>query len=257
MDCQWVLEKTVREFQEGFECSLSGNRLSIVTPYLYPDNDLVELFIEPSTERHVLVTDLGETMRHLESAGLDPFASGKRRLLVDQIARRLHVEVVLGKLQKEGPSEDVGAMVLDVAAAAIAVADLVYTSRAYEPATFTEEVSLYLTEHGIEHRRDVEVFGDTGRRYHVSLGLNGKRIRPLYVQALSPAQTGQMNNLINRVFRMWWDVDGQTRKMSLLNDIEYAWKDVDLKLLAKVSQIERWSSKELLLTHISQGSELW
>ena len=250
MECSNIIEKAAEALRMGFKCLEYDKRICIVTPYLYPDNDLIEVFAEYIGGNQIRITDLGETLRHLESVGLDLLASRKRRFLLEQITKRMHVEVQRGKLQKEGPIDNVGILLVDVAAAAQAVADLIYTSKAYEPATFPEEVSILLTEHNIEHEKRYPIIGETGKKYRVNLRINGHREKEILVEALSPSQETAITTTVNRVFRLWSDVDGAKRKVSLLNDIDYSWKKEDMALLQKVSIIHNWANKERFLEYV-------
>lgn len=250
MECAEIIKRTVDNLRLGFKCIPFERRMCVVTPYLYPDNDLVEVFVEEIGPDRVRVTDLGETLRHLESLGVDVLASSKRRFLLEQITRRIHVDIQRGKLEREGPVEDLGTLLMDVVAAAQGVADLVYTSKAYEPATFPEEVSILLSEHKLEHEKRPVVFGTTGKKYWVSLRINGKRPRETLIEAMSPSQEAAMTTMVNRVFRMWFDIDGTRSKVSLLNDIDYSWKAEDIALLERVSAVQTWSKKEQFLQYI-------
>jgi hypothetical protein len=250
MECSHIIEKAAETLKLGFRCVEYDKRICIVTPYLYPDNDLIEVFAEDIGENQIRITDLGETLRHLESVGLDLLASRKRQFLLEQIAKRMHVKIQRGKLQKEGPADNVGALLIDVAAAAQAVADLIYTSKAYEPATFPEEVSIFLTEHQIEHDKRYRIVGETGKTYHVSIRIDGHREKEFLVEALSPSQETAMTATINRVFRLWSDVNGTRKKVSLLNDVDYSWKKEDVALLEKVSIIHNWTKKERFLKNV-------
>lgn len=250
MECAEIIERAIESLRLGFKCIPSDRRICIVTPYLYPDNDLVEVFVEEIGPNRVRVTDLGETLRHLESLGVDVLASSKRRFLLEQITKRIHVDIQRGKLEREGSAEDIGSLLMDVIAAAQGVADLIYTSKAYEPATFPEEVSIFLSEHKIEHEKRPAVFGTTGKKYWASLRLDGKRAREILVEAMSPSQETAMTTTVNRVFRMWSDVDENRTKVSLLNDVDYLWKPEDTALLKRVSIVQTWSRKEGFLEYV-------
>jgi len=250
MECSDIIKKAIETLELGFKCTQYGKRMCIVTPYMYPDNDLIEVFIEDIAGNRVRATDLGETLRHLESLGLDLLASRKRQFLLEQITQRIHVNVQRGKLEKEGSVDEVGTLLVDVAAAAHGVADLIYTSKAYEPATFPEEVSMLLTENNIEHEKRHRVIGDTGKKYWVSLRINGHKDAEILVEALSPSQEAAITATVNRAFRLWSDVDGTRRKVSLLNDIDYLWKKEDIALLQKVSVIHIWSKREQFLNYV-------
>ncbi len=250
MECSDIIKKAIETLEVGFQCTEYGRRMCITTPYMYPDNDLIEVFVENISGKRVRVTDLGETLRHLESLGLDLLASRKRQFLLEQITQRIHVNVQRGKLEKEGSADEVGSLLVDVAAAAHSVADLIYTSKAYEPATFPEEVSMLLTENKIEHEKRHRVIGDTGKKYWVSLRINGRKDTEILVEALSPSQETAMTATVNRAFRLWSDVDGTRRKISLLNDIDYLWKKEDIALLQKVSVLQIWSKREQFIDYV-------
>jgi len=250
VDCTEVIQRTVENLEQGFKCLKYEERLCIVTPYLYPDNDLIEVFVEAVDTRRVRVTDLGETLRHLESLGLDLYASRKRKFLLDQVSRRLHVDVHRGKLTKEGLVDEVGHFITDVAAAAHTIADLIYTSKAYEPATFPEEVSMFLNENEVEHERNYRVFGETGHRYSVSLRINGRRTVDILVEVLSPHQETAITSTVNRALRKWFDISEKRNKVSLFNDIDFSWREEDKVLLEKVSVIHMWSNKDKFLEYV-------
>lgn len=250
MECSEIIEKAIKALKLGFKCVPYETRMCIITPYLYPDNDLIEIFVEEISGNKLRVTDLGETLRHLESVGLDLLASRKRKFLLEQISQRLHVDIINGKLEKECLPDDVGPMLIDVAATAHAVADLIYTSKAYEPTTFNEEVSLFLTEKEVEHSKNYKVTGETGKTYRVGLRLNGIRPVEVLIETLSPPQETAMTSTINRALRKWFDIDGERHKVSLFNDIDYTWKEEDIALLQKVSIIHNWSNKEQFLQYI-------
>ena len=249
MDCAQVVENTIKELKLGFKCVQHDRFLSIITPYLYPDNDLVEIFIEELEDNAILVTDLGETLRHLESMGLDLYASRKRKFLLDQIAQRIHVQLVRGRLEKRGSKADVGAMLLDVATAAHSIASLMYTSKAYEPTVFNDEVSDYLTENDIKHQKNYPIIGTTGKKYRVNIRVNSNRPRELFVETLSPSQESAVTTTVNRVVRLWVDIEASKDRVSLLNDLDFSWRDEDIALLQRMSIIQLWSKKEQFLVY--------
>jgi len=250
--CQEAVEKALEELRVGFRCARLGQRLEIVTPYLHPDNDLVEVFIEELASDRVKVTDLGETLRRLETLGMDVLASPKRTFVVQQIASRTHVTLSRGRLEKEGAIHQVGALILDVVAAAHAISDLIFSSKAYEPATLAQEAGELLQKSEIHVEYNVPVVGSTGKRYRVSLKALGARTGgEILIEAMSPAEERLMTPVVNRVFRMWSDVNTARNKVSLLNDDYFSWRQEDLSLLERVSVIRTWSTREALLQYVT------
>jgi len=252
MNCEQVIEQAISELKGAFRCIPYDKGLGIVTPYLYPDNDLIEVFVQEIAGGRIRVTDLGETLRHLASQGVDVVDSPKRRFMLNQVASRLHVVVAGGRLEKEGLPQEVGLILLDVAAASHGVAGLAYTSKAYEPAEFPEEVSAYLRDNKIQHEQHPRIKGMSGKDYKISLRINGK-VRPeILVEAMSPSQQAGISAVVNRVVREWYDINGSRRKVSLLNDQDFHWRDEDIIILQHLSAIHRWSNKDDFLRFIQE-----
>ncbi|RLC64411.1 MAG: hypothetical protein DRI01_03475 [Chloroflexi bacterium] len=252
MQCEEVVEKTLSELSSSFRCITYDKGLCIVTPYFYPDNDLIEVFVEELAGGLVRVTDLGETLRHLASQGIDVLNSPKRRFMLEQIAKRLHVVLTGGRLEKEGTPQQVGSLLLDVTAAAHSVAGLAYTSKAYEPAEFPEEVSAFLRDNQIDHESRPRIKGISGREYRVSIRIDGT-VRPeILVEAMSPSQEAVMTTVVNRVVRQWVDIDSERHKVSLLNDVDFRWRSEDVILLGNLSAVHRWSEKDAFLKFIKE-----
>ncbi|MCH8853651.1 MAG: DUF1828 domain-containing protein [Planctomycetes bacterium] len=253
LTCTEATERFVASLQEGFSCQTLEDRIRIITPFIYPDNDLIEVFVEELTRDRIRVTDLGETMRHLVNQGLDVNASPKRRHMVDTIAAGTGVDVARGELLKEGRLAELGELLLDVMAAARGVSDLILTSRSYEPALFNEEVAQYLREHHIEYEEKVRLTGETGKIYRVAFkAVEANR----YIETLSPNQPAGLQPVVNRVFRMWSDCNEQLtprRKITVFNDVDFVWRQPEVALLSRVSTVSYWSQRDELVDLVRRG----
>jgi hypothetical protein len=252
MDCAQVVESTIGELKGAFRCTPFDKGLCVVTPYLYPDNDLIELFVLELSVGRIRVTDFGETLRHLASQGIDVLGSPKRRFMFEQIAKRLHVQGVGGRLEKEGEPSEVGSVLLDVANAAHAVADLAYTSKAYEPAEFPDEVAALLRDNRIDHELRPRVRGMSGKEYRVGIRIDGVIRREILVEAMSPSQEAVMTAVVNRVVRQWVDIDSGRQKVSMLNDVDFRWRPEDVVLLARWSDVHTWSERESFIKFVRE-----
>lgn len=251
MECEEFIGQYLATLKEGFKCVRSDRRLRVVTPYVYPDNDLIEVFVEELGNNRVKVTDLGETLRHLHSQGFDVFTSPKRKFLAETVASRVGVGLSKGQLTKIGDVSKVGEILLDLIVASRGIADLIYTSKAYEPATFFDEVKNYLTEKkfSVEPRHQLE--GTSKKRYRVDFRISdGQAVKPAFLQTLSPANIMGIKAKVDGTFRMWSDCDGELRKVSLLNDIDFQWKEPDVIILKRVSRVDFWSSREELVRYL-------
>jgi hypothetical protein len=244
MNCEQVVRQYLEQIRANFVCETQGSRLKIITPYVYPDNDLVEVYVEELPEGRVRVSDLGETTRHLHTQGFDVFASTKRKFLADTAASRMGVTFEGAAISKEGSAEEIGSILFDVIIAARAVADLIYTSRTYEPAPFVEEVADFLTANHFNFERKVPVRGTSGRQYRITFRVESRfLLEPLtaeFERALKPR--------VDAIVRKWVDINQNQgiRKLTVLNDSDYAWPEPDKIILKRFSQVFLWSDKEQL-----------
>src|SRR5690349_2034731 len=80
-----------------FTCERVGGYTRVRTPFLYPDGDIVDLFI--SDEGGILtVTDLGETTRWLRMQSIAPKRSPRQQKLIEDITLNHGVEFFRGML---------------------------------------------------------------------------------------------------------------------------------------------------------------
>ena len=249
MKCEDVIREYLGKIKGNFFCEPSNGRLRLTTPYVYPDNDLVEVYVEELPGGRIRVSDLGETSRHLHAQGFDVFASPKRKFIAETAASRVNALFESGTIFKEGNLAEIGEIIFDVVVAARGVADLIYTSRAYEPAPFIEEVAEFLKDHQFRFERRVPVRGSSGREYRV-----GFRVEEIvFLQPISAEFQRALKPRVDAVVRLWVDIDRGALKFSLLNDLDFSWPEPDVIILSRFSQVFRWSSREQLATALGNA----
>jgi hypothetical protein len=124
MECERLIREYLGAIEGGFVCEECDGRLKLITPYPYPDNDLVEVYVEELPGGRVRVSDLGETTRHLHTQGFDVFASPKRKFIAETTASRVNAVFEDGAIAKEGTVGELGSILFDVIAAARNVAEM-------------------------------------------------------------------------------------------------------------------------------------
>ena len=239
-------EILLRHLGEEFRCLTLDSRIQVITPYVYPDNDRIEVFVEEPSIGLVRVTDLGETLRHLLAQGFDLSRSSKRHEMAETVADGVGVKLVRGELLREGGVDKLGELLLDVIVSARGVSDLIYTSRTYEPATFLEEVGGFLRDSDIQFDLDCKIKGESGKLYTVNYRLL-KGATSLYLHTLSPGNRGGIKRLVDSTVRMWVDCNGslgKRSKFSLVNDVDYAWGAPDIAILERLSNVGHWSRRQ-------------
>jgi hypothetical protein len=247
MDCRQLITEHTDYLAEGFSCrALDEDRVLLITPYQLPDGDLIELAVEQRTPGIVRVRDLGETLSSLISQGFDPMGSEKRRWLLEQAMKLTGVELDAGELRKDGPDSAVGALVLDVAAAARAVGDLIYLHRSQDPQDFETRVVTFLSDHAPNVQPKVTVKGLSGHPYRITARVHRPEGPPLLVSTLAPRSQSQVKTAVDRIVRQWVDINHdvqRTQKVSFLNDIDVRWNAPDLRLLARFSLVTGWRER--------------
>ena len=253
MECWEIIDKYISGLRKGFHCVPGDKRLRIITPYLYPDNDLIEVFIEDLGSGRIKVTDLGEVFRHLHSQGLDVNSSPEKKFIADTIASRVNIEISGGKLTKDATIDDVSEAMFDIITAMRGISDLIYTSRTYEPGTFFKEVKDFFVENQFKHESKVKIKGTSSKSYTVDFEiLNGGKI---YLHTLSARNILGIKPKVDATVRMWVDFDSELKKVSLLNDVDFQWEEPDIYILNQVSRVKLWSKKAELIPYLREGSQ--
>jgi hypothetical protein len=114
--CQLVAET----LGERYTCSPVNRFIRIRTPYLYPDGEVIDLFLK---EQSQVLTDLGETFRWLDMQTLSQGLSNQQDFFLQDIQLTYGIEVYQGMLIVR-VQEDLGDAVNRLVQAAISVSNL-------------------------------------------------------------------------------------------------------------------------------------
>ena len=269
-----IVKKYLETLADEFQYSQKGrvNHLSIATPYLYPNNDVISLYIREITGNEVQVSDGGEAEVHLFKHGFVLEDSSQATNQAREIALAKVVDFDDGVLNKTGPREELGMIMLDVIQATLGVAHLRFTRPMYRPDifvspghdpgvalrsdksdTFTGNLKTFLTESNLEYSLSPRLTGNSGQAYTVDYKINGSA----YLQALNPGQSRRAKSPVDRTFRMWADCNDALKaapKITLLNDEAFSWKKPHLNLLSGVSTVINWSDRDSLVELLASRS---
>jgi len=256
MTCDEFISAFFETFRQGMSCKkLANGRFSVVLPFLYPDHDNVEMFVREFGD-DVVVSDLGETLRRLDTIGMNIQASGKFAYQAERISSGFNVAIEKGVLCKRGTRQELGTLFFDVLSASMAIGDLAFGSRGYQPLTFIDEVAKVLLINAFDFEKRHEIRGKTTTQYHVDFQVKAPH-RVSLVQALGARSQAGVRKWVNATYRMWNDVEIGAglvvRKVSLLNDEVTKVKPEDESLLKSVSDVYRWTERQQVLTALRNG----
>ncbi len=243
--CGDVVREYLRYLGGEFRCGQDGDRLWIVSPYSYPDGDLVEIAVIDDTTGLFHVSDLGETLRHLSSQGFDPRSTQNGEYLLAELLKDRELELDRGMISTHAVAADVGKAIQAVLLACLAVSHLIFLSRGSRPATFVEEVGHLLAAEQVRYEPRYREIGLSGTKYDFDYFVHGRN-RDGLVLALSPSSTAAATGMVNASFRKWADIRNGRWHWTILDDRLVTWRQNDLSLLRNVSDVHRWSDADKL-----------
>jgi hypothetical protein len=259
MTCKELLKAYLDNLKEGFDCLQEGDRLSVVAPFLYPDNDNIEVFIKDKGDR-VVVHDFGETIRGLDSIGMDIEASDNLTYQVTKIRKNYEVELDRGVLQKTGPREAVGSMVFDLIAVCQYVSSLGFGGKSYIPLTFSKQVEKLFDSNKITYVTNYHQKAQvSGKDYRIDFKVTADQSAS-YIQVQEARNEASIGRWVSETYRMWSELRNElksphvvSRQMTLLNDTDSVVKDEDVKSLRTVSEVHIWSERDRFLSAVRNG----
>lgn len=241
---------------ELFSCSSMDGHTRIRTPFLYPDGDVIDLFVREGNDV-ATVSDLGETLRWLKMQSLSPRRSQRQQKLVEDVCLNHGIELYRGMLMaRVRAGDDLASVVMRVSQAALRVADIWFTMRTRSFESVTEEVEQCLAEKQIPYERGPTLVGRSGRTwrpdFHTRLPTKSS-----LVYVLSTGSRGAARGVAEHVLAGWYDLTSlhvgpeALQFVSLFDDTMDVWSAEDFNLLSDLSTIARWSQPEQFLQSLA------
>lgn len=252
LSCDNLVRSHLEYLGDAYSCRETPGRWWITAPFAYPDGDLVEVAVRDQGDGTVAVSDLGETLRHLAGFGYDPRTTANGRYLVQQIVKQHDATLdESGAVFTRVPQEAVGEAIQAMIATSLALSHLVFLSRAIRPTTIQEEVRQLLSALEVEYEPNFRIQGMTGQRYTLDFKVLGHRQTAL-VKTIGSGTPGGAKNATNAAFRLWSDIEQGPVRATVIDDRVVSWKEVDLRLLSRVSEVYRWAeSRDLFEKQIT------
>lgn len=229
-----------------FSCSQVNGFTRIRTPFLYPDGDIIDLFIQEQNGA-LTVTDLGETLRWLRAQSLSPRRSPKQTKLIEDVCLNHGLEFYRGMLlARVKPGDNLAAVTMRAAQGALRVADIWFTLRTRSVESVTDEVELFLTEKSVAFERNQPLVGRSGRTWRPDFHARMPK-RSSLVYVLSTGSRAAARNVTEHVVASWYDLNSlrvgpeSLQFVSLFDDTMDVWSNEDFNLLKDLSVVTRWS----------------
>jgi hypothetical protein len=234
-----------------YTCTEVNGLVRIRTPYLYPDGDVIDLYLKPETQ---ILTDLGETLRWLDMQTVSQSLSKKQELFLQDILITYGVELFNGMLTIRG-QDNLSEAITHLAQAAISVSNLWFLQRTRLAGTLNDDIAELLEENRISYERDIKLVGRSNRSWRIDFYTRHPR-RSTLVEVLSTGNRSAANTKTNNAVAAWVDLNQlqltatPLHFISLLDDSLDVWTDSHISQLAEFSEICYLSQPEEFLEQL-------
>ena len=247
--CKTLVAEYLNTLGGEFVTSDNESGCSILTPFIRPDGDSLEVLAERRSDGRIILSDGGETFAYLYLSGL----SLSRKLQDDarRISERYGVGVDVNELVTEVSSNgQVGDAFHGLLQAMMNVAALIEKRRPYINLKFEEEVEGTIIGQGKRYDPDYEVHGRIGThtvKFHVNSGMN------LLIQPLSQSNELQARNIAQRWYYHFDDiknVDNEWSCIAVLDDRGVrasVWTSEARAIIEAKATVIPWSRRERLV----------
>lgn len=260
LSCTEIREYINNSVSSLFKCNqTTGNFLSITTPFSYPDGDEIELFIE-FRNNYFILSDMGETLRYLDTYLLEVTSTQKRRGIVNDLIKSNNLLFDKGKVYAViKNSENILDAIFNMSQAIIRLSDLLFTMKGQSLAAFEEEFKAYLEDNHFVYEEDYSVETST-HQYTFDFAIEKQNGVGLIKLMNAPKKPSQKPN-ISRIVQTWFDISTSFpdkypiyNRITILDDTMYYWNTADYKLIEKLSVVNQWSQKDRILSSLNKIS---
>lgn len=240
----------IRENISGlFECSqTSTDALRVRTPFMYPDGDFIDLYVEERSQS-LHLTDYGETLGWLQLQSIAESLTPNQRRLVEDVCHTLGIHLIHGQLtlpdeRLETLSESIGRL----GQAAVRVSDIWFTLRSRAIVSVGDEVEEWLRSQEFGVERNTEQLGRSGRNWSIDYEVTSRNRRS-HMFLLSSGSQSWARRATERVAAACVDLSHLARTgtnvglVSLFDDSMDVWREEDFALLAHLSAVTAWSRR--------------
>lgn len=243
-----------------FVCSPAPlGRLRVETPMLYPDGDIVDVFV---AERGATwcVTDLGETLGWLGLQSVSDRRSAKQDEVIGEVCRALQVTLRSGRLELQVSTlDDLGEAVVRVAQAVVRIADVASRSKPRAPRELRERVGEWLSLKRVPFEPKCRLDGRSGEKWTIDYRTSAKGATSL-VWLLGGDSKSAARQRAEHVVAGWYDLrhlkenDDAPAMISLFDDSCGVWEKELLRMVEALSEVALWSQPDRFERMLVRGA---
>ncbi|MGM9630431.1 DUF1828 domain-containing protein [Butyricicoccus sp.] len=229
MDIQKMINDYTDWLNRGFTAIKIGEYYELTTPYLDRYNDHLQIYVKQEANGSYLLTDDGDIITNLKSAGISISRSPKRKDMLARIARNFGVSINGSALEIQATKSNYPQKKHMLLQAMMTIDDMFIAEPNNIKSFFAEDVGLFLDSQGIYYSRDFSLVGKTGSLYVYDYHLQRTKTKP---ERFCKAINHVSENSRNLALFNWVDTKERRTDASqlilFLND-EKGIKDSDLE----------------------------
>ena len=245
LTCESLKPFTALQLVEDCD-EIKGGVLRLSTPFRYPDGSNIDLFMGIDSHLHapIKLTDLAHTTAYLLDVQIKPWATQKRKHIVDDVCKLLGIdreggELVVRLTQEELNDGNLPGAMVRLAQACIRIADLSFTQRLRAPVNFKDDVEEFITGEGVAVESAITLLGKYGKEVPLDFRTRGRKIESLLL-TLSTANAAAAHGLANEVFRKWHDLEPHKAShqfLTIYDSTNDVFRDDDLARISEQSTL--------------------
>lgn len=252
--CNDLITKYITELKAGFQIVDTDTHCIIITPFLDPSGDHIEIKAMMDGKRLIL-SDNGDTFDYLFINGLD-LTDNRKRLITFSLNNNNAFLIDNSEISvKVKDTDDIGSAIHRLIRAINSIQHLTYTSRPTGIRTFNEEVSSFFVQHDVSFH-SLYILPGKSKEHKFDFYIPEKANEiAIAIKTLSTEQPGYAKRLAAEAAFTFVDIQRKNikvRSVSLVDDRNDVWIGEAVEILRNYSEYYIvWSKNEDLLNLVA------
>lgn len=254
ISCKDYIDYYIDWLKENFVIEKNGDVCHIITPFLRPDKDHIEIYIDIRGD-YIELTDNGRSIEYLFLTGIDIERSERKMHLIDSITKSYGVEFNGYELVSRIKNIDEFAFKFNNLIFTIeSMINLRFAGQERGKEKFKDLVLAYLKTNGINiDEKKSYKFQGYSAEYNFNYVV--PKVTPIIIQPLSVSNNYYANIFAKNTAFQWNDLRRNAinfKGIALIDDIEFSWDEDSITILERNSDyVIPWSKKKDLIEIIA------
>jgi len=253
MKCELLINNYLQCLKKDFKCYPYEKGCHIVTPFLRPDNDAIEIYIYNDSPNRYKITDEGSTFEYLFLHGIDIDMSTKRKDIIEAITKRTLTYFDGTDLYTYANDIfDFSTAINNLISAIQSLCCMTYTGKESSKTTFKEEVKAFLQSKNllVHEKFSIEGYAET-QIFDIAVIKSKINV----IEPITSSSSAYANILAERIAYRFTDVRRKTSNFKgivVINDEEDVWSPDTIKIIQSYADaFTGWKERDRLIELIA------